>query len=117
MESASTHKGGWRTLFAWMGVDTRSGALWQYASNSGGELTAASPPVLQLGSVAVSQILQNGLLYVLTTNSGVSANVAATGGDINVYGLGVGGGATLITTTKLSAPYPSAMGMFFLLAP
>jgi hypothetical protein len=73
--------------------------------------------MLNTGSVAVAQVLKDASLYVLTTNSGASANGAGSGGNINVYGLGAGGVATLTAATKLVAPYPVTMGMLFLLAP
>jgi hypothetical protein len=100
-----------------MGVDSNAGALWQYGVGSTGELTAASPPMLNIGSVAVAQVLQDDSLYVLTSNSESSANTASTGGNINFYSLGAAGVATLTATTKLSAPYPVTMGVLILLPP
>jgi hypothetical protein len=99
------------------GVDSNVGALWQYGVGSTGELTAASPPMLNIGPVAVAQVVQVDELYILTTNSGINANTASTGGSINFYGLGAGGAANLIATAKISAPRPVTMGMLFLLAP
>ncbi|MGA2396750.1 MAG: hypothetical protein ABSG30_01635 [Steroidobacteraceae bacterium] len=100
-----------------VGVDTNTGALWQYGVESSGELAAANPPMLNIGPVALAQVVQVDLLYVLTTNSGASANTASTGGNINFYSLGADGVATLTATTKISAPSPVSMGMLFLLAP
>jgi 6-phosphogluconolactonase (cycloisomerase 2 family) len=100
-----------------MGVDSNTGALWQFGVDRTGELSAASPPMLNIGSVAVAQVIQDDSLYVLTTNSGPSANTPSTAGNINFYSLGAGGVATLTATTKLSAPYPVTMGMLFLNAP
>jgi 6-phosphogluconolactonase (cycloisomerase 2 family) len=101
-----------------MGVDTNAGALWQYGVQMNGGLTAASPAMLNIGPVAVAQVIQVDSLYVLTTNSGVYANdPASTGGSIDLYTLGSSGAATPLATTKISAPYPAAMSVMFLLAP
>lgn len=100
-----------------MGVDTQSGALWSYQVGSSGALTAASPPSFSIPGVAVSQDLVYGSLFVLTTNSGAEANVAATGGSLISYVLGADGAATLEATTPLLAPNPTALGVWVLLAP
>ena len=94
-----------------------AGALWQYGIASTGQLTPASPSMINTGSVAVGQVTsfdRPGALYVLTANSGEDAS---TGGSINFYSLAAGGAATQIATAKISAPRPVAFGMVFLLAP
>jgi hypothetical protein len=97
------------------GVGSNPGALWQYGVGSSGELSPASPPMLDVGAVAVAQALPpvgSGLLYVLTANSAAGA----TGGNIEVYGVATGT-ATLLSTTKISVPHPVAMGIQILLHP
>jgi hypothetical protein len=99
------------------GASTNAGALWQYGVGSTGELTPASPPMLNVGAVAVAQTMQVGLLYVLTANSRADANTGSTGGNINVYGMGADGAATLLAATKISVPHPVAIGIQALLPP
>jgi len=102
-----------------MGVDTESGALLSFPVGSAGALTATSPQSLSTPGVAVAllQTIQYGTLYVLTSDSGANANTPATGGSILVYSEGNGGTPTLLGTTTLSAPYPSAIGVWLLLPP
>jgi 6-phosphogluconolactonase (cycloisomerase 2 family) len=100
-----------------MGVDTQSGALWHFQVGSTGALTADSSSPLSIAELALAQSIQAGSLFVLTTNSGVNANSAATGGSIIAYSLGTGGAPTLEATTKLEAPYPASMAVRVLLAP
>jgi hypothetical protein len=99
------------------GASTNAGALWQYGVGSTGELTPASPPMLNVDAVAVAQTMQVGLLYVLTANSRANANAGSTGGNINVYGMGGDGAAILLAATKISVPHPVAMGIQALLPP
>jgi 6-phosphogluconolactonase (cycloisomerase 2 family) len=99
-----------------MAVDSETGALWQYDLASTGGLTAASPPMVDIGSAAVAQLLEQGTLYVLMTNSGVVADSSSTGGNINVYALGAGA-VTPAGSTKIAAPHPTAMGIMILLPP
>jgi len=102
-----------------MGVDTESSALLSFPVGSSGALTATSPQSLSTPGVAVAllQTIQYGTLYVLTSDSGANANTPATGGSILVYSEGNGGTPTLLGTTTLSAPYPSAIGVWLLLPP
>jgi Lactonase, 7-bladed beta-propeller len=99
------------------GASTNAGALWQYGVGSTGELTPASPPMLNVDAVAVAQTMQVGLLYVLTANSRANANAGSTGGNINVYGMGGDGAAILLAATKISVPHPVAIGIQALLPP
>jgi len=100
-----------------VGVDTQSGALWSYQVASSGGLTAASPPSFSVPGVALSQDLVYGSLFVLTTNSGAEGNAAATGGSLISYVLGDDGAVTPEATTQLTAPNPTAMGVWVLLPP
>ena len=98
------------------GASTSAGALWQYGVGSTGELTLVSPPMLNVGAVAVAQTMQAGLLYVLTANSGANADTGSTGGNLNIYGV-ANGAASLLATAKISVPHPVAMGIQALLPP
>jgi len=102
-----------------VGVDTESGALWSYQAADSGALTATSPASLGTSGVAAAlvQNSQFGTLYVLTTNSGALANTPATGGGLSIYAPGNGGTPTLLGTTTLEVPYPTALGVSVVLPP
>ena len=102
-----------------MGVDTLSGALWHYTVGSAGALTVDAASPLAIGSVAVAmtRVDQYNTMYLLTTNSGASANQAATGGSLIAYDLSTGGGLTQLATTPLTAPNPASIGIWVLLPP
>jgi hypothetical protein len=102
-----------------MGVDTLSGALWHYTVGSAGALTVDAASPLAIGSVAVAmtRVDQYNTMYVLATNSGASANQAATGGSLIAYDLATGGGVTQLAATPLTAPYPAGMASRVLLPP
>ena len=102
-----------------LGVDTESGTLWSFQAADSGALTATSPPSQDVSGAAVAlvQNFQDGTLYVLTSNSGALANTPATGGGLSIYALGIGDTPTLEGTTTLSAPYPTALGVWALLPP
>jgi hypothetical protein len=99
------------------GGSSNAGTLWQYGVASAGQLTPASPPMLDIGPAAVAQVIRVDSLYVLTTNSGINGGAASAGGNMNFYSLGAGGAATLTAAAKVSAPSPIAMSIYFLLAP
>jgi 6-phosphogluconolactonase (cycloisomerase 2 family) len=102
-----------------MGVDTQSSSLSSYQIGSSGVLVATNPPSqnTQGQAVALVETVQSGTLYVLTSNSGAVANMPATGGNMYIFAGLNGGPPTLLGTTALSAPYPTAMGAWVLLAP
>jgi hypothetical protein len=99
-----------------MGVDTDSGALWQFSVGNTGALIAANQPMLSIGPTALAQTINLDTLYVLTSNNGVGGN-AGIGGSINSYTLGAGGLPTLAATTTLAAARPVSMAMLVLHAP
>jgi hypothetical protein len=68
-------------------------------------------------AVALVQSFDFGTLYVLSSNSGAVANMPATGGSMTIFAGLNGGAPTLLATTTLSAPYPTAMGVWVLLPP
>jgi len=102
-----------------MGVDTDSGSLEFYQTGSTGALVAASPAAQDTPGMAVAlvQSFDFGTLYVLSSNSGAVANMPATGGSMTIFAGLNGGAPTLLATTTLSAPYPTAMGVWVLLPP
>jgi len=100
-----------------MGVDTESGALFSFQVGNTGALTATSPASFGIPGVVVTQATLRSTLFVLTTNSGVSANTPATGGSVVTYVLGDGGAVSFEATTELTAPYPSAIAVWTPLLP
>ncbi len=99
-----------------MGVDTDSGALWQFGVSSNGALTPAASPALSLGPSALAQSLIDATLYVLTANMGIGGS-GGTGGGVNAYTLAAGAAPALAATTTITAAQPVSMGMVILYAP
>jgi 6-phosphogluconolactonase (cycloisomerase 2 family) len=100
-----------------MGVDTDSGALWQFSVGSTGALSMPNQPTLSIGpAAALAQTLFDDRLCVLTSNAGIGGNTGS-GGSINYYTLGAGGLPTLAASTALAAARPVSMAMLFLLPP
>jgi 6-phosphogluconolactonase (cycloisomerase 2 family) len=102
-----------------MGVDTESGTLSSFQIGSSGALVATSPATQNTSgrAVALLQTQSFGTLYVLTTNAGADANVAATGGSVLSFAEGNGGAPTLAGMAPLSIPYPTAIGVWVVLPP
>lgn len=100
-----------------LGVDTLSGALWQFSLGTDGTPNAATPAELSVGSPALAQTIQNATVYVLTSNSGVASIANATGGSINTYTLASDGGLASAGTAPIAVDHPVAMGLLILLPP
>jgi 6-phosphogluconolactonase (cycloisomerase 2 family) len=102
-----------------MGVDTETGTLSSFQIGNSGALVATNPPTQTTPglAVALTQPPPTGDLYVLTTNTGAYAGMPATGGSVFSFAEGNGGAPTLVGTTTLSVPNPTAMGVWVLLAP
>jgi hypothetical protein len=102
-----------------MGVDTESSSLLSYQIGSSGALVATNPPSQNNPGRAVALVenVQFGTLYVLTSNSGAVANTPAIGGSLSIFAGQNGGAPTLLGTTALAAPYPTAVGVWVLLPP
>jgi DNA-binding beta-propeller fold protein YncE len=98
------------------GVDTDSGALWQFSVGNTGALGMSNQPALSIGATALAQALFNETLCVLTSNDAAGGN-AGSGGSINCYLLGAGGLPTLEASTTLAAAHPVSMAMLFLVPP
>jgi len=102
-----------------MGVDTESSSLSSYQIGNSGVLVATNPQSqnTQGKAVAMAQIVQSDTLFVLTSNSGAVANTSATGGSLTIFAGLNGGAPTLLGTTAIAAPYPTAVGVWVLLPP
>jgi 6-phosphogluconolactonase (cycloisomerase 2 family) len=108
-------------LSNFQGVDTANGALWQFNFDSSGALTAANPPMISLGPVALAQTLGLSTLYVLTASARVGG-APASGGGINIYTMGTvaqptSGQPTLIASASIAPTHPVSIGVQILLAP
>jgi hypothetical protein len=102
-----------------LGVDTESATLSSFQIGSSGALVAMTPPSQSLAGAPSALVgpAQFGIQYVLTSNSGASANTAATGGSVFLFAEGNGGAPTLVGTTTITAPHPTAIGVWVLLPP
>jgi hypothetical protein len=102
-----------------LGVDTESATLSSFQIGSSGALVAMTPPSQNLAGAPSALVgpAQFGIQYVLTSNSGASANTAATGGSVFLFAEGNGGAPTLVGTTTITAPHPTAIGVWVLLPP
>jgi 6-phosphogluconolactonase (cycloisomerase 2 family) len=96
-------------LTNFMGVDTNVGAVYQYALNSAGALSPATPPSLNVSSGAVTQNVLATNLYVLSSNAVGFASGSPAGGHIDRYSIGSGGLLTAAGTMDIAAGYPTAM--------
>jgi len=102
-----------------MGVDTESGTLSSFQIGSSGALVATSPATQTIPGPAVALLRPQefSTFYVLTKNTGADATVPATGGSLVTFTEENGGAPTLVGTTILSVPYPTALGVWVLLPP
>lgn len=97
-----------------MGVDTNSGALWQFSVGDSGALGMTNQ--VSIGGTALAQAVLIDTLCVLTSNDAIGGN-AGSGGSIKCYFLGAGGAPTLAASTTLTAARPVSMAVQYLLSP
>jgi DNA-binding beta-propeller fold protein YncE len=102
-----------------MGVDTDNGSLSSYQVGSSGILAATRPPSQGTpgAAVALLETPQQGTIYVLTSNSAAVPEMPATGARMYIFAGLNGPAPTLLGTTALTVPYPTAMGAWVLLPP
>jgi hypothetical protein len=91
-----------------MGVDTNTGAVYQYTVDSSGALVPHVPASIGVTSGAVAESMYGGRLYVLSSNAVGSASGSPSGGHIDQYTIGSDGTLTAVSTTSL-AGQPAAM--------
>jgi 6-phosphogluconolactonase (cycloisomerase 2 family) len=92
-----------------MGIDTNTGAVYQYAISSTGGLAPDSPASLGVASGSVAQGTLGSKLQVLSSNH-VGAAIGPPGGHVDHYAIGADGRLTFVSTTSVAAAgYPTAM--------
>jgi 6-phosphogluconolactonase (cycloisomerase 2 family) len=103
------------------GIDTGSGAIYQYTLGSLGELTPHSPASLAIPPSAllpeslsppVAESVLGSFLYALSANTvSLGSNSNTTGGHIDRYAIGSAGTLTAADSVKVPAGVPTAMAL------
>jgi 6-phosphogluconolactonase (cycloisomerase 2 family) len=88
-------------LANFMGVDTNTGAVYQYAIDSTGTLVSDTPASLGVSSGALAESTYGSHLYVLSANYVGFASGAQTGGYIDSYNVGTDGRLSAANTTPI----------------
>jgi hypothetical protein len=92
-----------------MGVDTNAGAVYQYAVDSTGALSADVPPSLSVASGSVAENIYGSNLYALSANAIGFASGQLPGGHIDHYVIGNGGLLSAVSTTSIAGGLPTSM--------
>jgi hypothetical protein len=92
-----------------MGVDTNSGAVYQYAVDSTGALIADMPASLPVASGAVAESTYGNNLYALSANAIGFVSGQPRGGHIDHYVIESGGLLTAMSTTTVTGSLPTSM--------
>jgi DNA-binding beta-propeller fold protein YncE len=98
-------------LTDFMGVDTNTSGLHQYAISSAGALTPESPASLQVTSGPLGERSSGSNLYVLSNNHLAQVSGGPSGGHVDHYTIGSSGLLTLAGTTTVTADSPVAMAL------
>ena len=91
-----------------MGIDTNSGAVYQYAIDNSGALTPYVPSSLDVASGSVAESTYGSTLYALSATA-VGSSIGGPGGNVDEYAIGSDGQLTAVSTTSLSGGRPTAM--------
>lgn len=94
-----------------MGVDTNTGAVYQYTVGGTGQLLADSPPSLRLASGSVADGTFGSQLYALSALAVGSVSPGGAGGFIDRYAIGSGGVLSALDSTPLAVSEPAAMAL------
>ncbi len=95
-------------LSDFVGVDTNSGRLYQYAIDGSGTLVLQGE--LDTGSAAVAEALNGSHLYVLTSDAR-AAPPNGSGGHLTHFTVGAGGLPSELGTTRITGQNPTAMAL------
>lgn len=98
-------------LTNYMGVDTNTGAVYQYAIGSMGTLVSDTPASLGVSSGAVAESTYGSHLYVLSANYIGFTSGAQTGGYIDYYDMGTDGRLSAVNTTPVVRGWLTAMAV------
>jgi hypothetical protein len=96
-------------LTNFMGVDTNTGAVYQYAIGSTGALVSDTPASLGVSSGSVAQSTYGSHLYVLSANYIGFTSGTQTGGYIDRYDMGTDGRLSAVNTTPVMRGWLTAM--------
>ena len=96
-------------LTNFQGIDTNTGAVYQYAINGTGALVPDTPGSLGVSSGAVGETSSATNLYALGSNAVGSAIGSQSGGQVDQYRMGSGGVLAAIGTTPVAAGLPTAI--------
>ena len=97
-------------LTNYMGVDTNTGAVYQYAVDISGTLVPETPASLNVASGAVAESLDANNLYALSANDlGRASGGPFPGGHVDHYAIGTDGRLTAMSTTEVEGGRPTAM--------
>ena len=92
-----------------MGVDTNTGAVYQYAIGTTGELVPDAPPSVMVKSGSVAEGIHEAYLYALSSNAVGFASGSPSGGNLDQYAVDPGGLLTAVATVPLGGGSPTAM--------
>jgi VCBS repeat-containing protein len=96
-------------LTNFQGVDTNTGAVYQYAINGTGALVPDTPGSLGVSSGAVGETASGTNLYALGSNAVASPIGSQSGGQVDQYRMGSSGVLAAIGTTPVAAGLPTAI--------
>jgi hypothetical protein len=98
-------------LSNFIGIDTNTGAVYQYAIDDSGALMPYVPSPLDVASGSVAESTYASNLYALSANAVGSAVGSAPGGNVDHYAIGSDGRLTAVSTTSLTASRPMAIAI------
>jgi 6-phosphogluconolactonase (cycloisomerase 2 family) len=98
-------------LTNFMGVDTNTGAVYQYAIDSTDALVSDTPTSLGVASGYVAESTYGPHLYALSANAVGFASGSPAGGHVDHYAIGSGGLLAAVSTTPVVASLPTAMAL------
>jgi len=96
-------------LANFMGVDTNTGAIYEYAVDASGALVPDTPPSVGVQSGSVAEAIVGAQLYALSANAVGMASGSPSGGYVTRYAFGTGGELSEISSISLSASLPTSM--------
>ncbi|TLZ54182.1 MAG: lactonase family protein [Gammaproteobacteria bacterium] len=98
-------------LVNFMGVDTNTGSVYQYAIDNTGTLVPEEPVSLIVASGAVTESTYGPGFYVLSANAFGQASGSPPGGHVDYYSIGSGGRLTAVRSTPVAGSLPTAMAL------
>ncbi len=94
-----------------MGVDTNTGAVYQYSIDSAAGLVPDTPPSLPVASGSVAENVYGQNLYALSANAVGTASGSPPGGHIDHYAIETRGQLSAVGTTAVAGSLATAMAL------